>query len=286
MKRRLEESTVLISGLGLMGGSLGLALGGKAGEVVGVDPDPRAREMAVAMGAVSCAQAPESAEGPTGRADLVVLAAPLAAIGESLAALLPHLRRDAVITDVGSVKAPLIRELWEIIPCGMVYVPGHPMAGSEEMGIDGAKKGMFVGANWIVVGRGDPLVNEMIRATGATPVRMDEELHDELAAHTSHLPLMMACATAETSCRAHDSYPEDFRRLMAGGFRDTTRVAAGSPAMGADICIYNRQQLLPLLDGAIDSLSHMRELVAAGDRGELAALMSKIREDLLKARGY
>ncbi|MFO7941933.1 MAG: prephenate dehydrogenase/arogenate dehydrogenase family protein [Bacillota bacterium] len=286
MKRRLEETSVLICGLGLMGGSLGLALGGKAGEVMGVDVDARAREMAVATGAVSCARSPEEAEKLARRAGLVVLATPLGAIGDALKGLLPHLSRDAVITDVGSVKGPLIGELWEIIPCGMVYVPGHPIAGSEEMGIDGARGHMFEGATWIVVGRGDPLVSEMIRSTGAVEVGMDEETHDELAAHTSHLPLVMASATAEWSCRAHRRNPEDFRLLAGGGFRDTTRVAAGSPAMGADICIYNRQRLLPLIDGVIDSLCRTRELIAAGERGELVSRLSKIREELLKARGY
>jgi len=279
----LDDARILIIGLGLMGGSLGLALRGRAGQVAGIDPDMPTREEALAVGAVDVAYAPGDADAAA-TADLLVLATPLGAMSSALRAVVPHLPGDAVVTDLGSVKGPIAREIARILPREVCYVPGHPMAGSEVAGIGGARADLYTGAHWILCGPSHPLVDEMVAATGATASSMDAERHDRIVAHTSHLPLVMAVTAASVGLRAFGDDPDGFLRLRAGGFRDTTRVAAGAPRMGADICTYNREELLPLVDGAIADLVRLREWIAEDDGGELTTFMSNVRETLLKAR--
>ena len=285
MSIRLRDARILISGLGLMGGSLGLALAGSAGEIVGVDPDGEARRLAVELGAVNATAAGGEISSAAAGAHLVVLAVPLGAMADALAALSPHLAPGTVVTDLGSVKVPLVRELLPLVPPDVAYVPGHPMAGSEVAGMPGARADLFEGANWILTGETHPLVERVIEVAGAQMIRMDAARHDRIVAHTSHLPLMMAAAAAEAALAAHEEDPEAFSLLAAGGFRDTTRVAAGSVPMGVDMCMYNARELDAPLRAAIRALEELHETISRGERGELMARMSKIREALLKARG-
>jgi len=264
---------------------LALALAGQVGEITGVDPDPRAREEALERGMVSRAAAPAEAGPLIEAADLVVLATPLGQMAGALEGIASYLRPGAVLTDIGSAKASLMAELQPLVPKGVTYVPGHPIAGSDDAGIAGARGDMYRGAIWAVIGSSHPLVHAMIEAVGARVLMVSAEDHDATVSHTSHLPYLMAAATARVSCRRAQVDQSTFRLLAGGGFLDTTRVAGSSAAMGADMCLYNRDNLLPALEEAQAVLKELTSLLRREDRQGLQRYLEEIRRELAAVRG-
>ena len=261
--------TIAIVGLGLMGGSLGLALreGGIGRAITGYDALPGRAERAHALGAITAAA--ESPAAAVAGADLVVLAAPVLALRELLRAIAPHLAPRAVITDLGSAKAAVVRWARETLPDPSRFVAGHPMAGKERSGIEAADAGLFAGAVWCLTPdektAPDALarLRALVAALGAHPLVLDPAAHDEAVAGASHLPLLAASALVLAVSTPPD-WP-DVARLAAGGFRDTTRVASGDPRMARDIALSNREPLLRRLDAYIAALQALRAQVAASD---------------------
>ncbi|MDR5694254.1 MAG: prephenate dehydrogenase [Armatimonadota bacterium] len=261
MERRPVVGTVAIVGVGLIGGSMGMALlrHGVAAEVVGVDRDPEVVSTAIRRGAVH--------HGGTelrlvGGADLVVVAVPVGAIPETVAALAPFMRADAIVTDVGSVKEPIVRAIEERFP-SLRYVGGHPMAGSEGWGIEQADASLLDSRPFLLTRtertKEDILemVAAVVRGIGMKPVVLSPREHDALVARVSHLPYVVAVALVEAALRGDT--------LVAGpGFRDATRVAASPPAMWEEICRMNREELLE----AIAEFERALERVRAGILGE------------------
>lgn len=282
---KLREATVFIAGLGLMGGSLGLVTRGCAAEVIGMDPDSDARAEAELRGAVGEAVGPEEAIEAASSCDLMVLATPLGRMGEVLRLAGPGLRPGTVLTDLGSVKGPLVDELDPLVPPGVLYIPGHPMAGSEEQGMGGAREDLYRGAVWMLASEPPGLLCELIAESGAEIRLMSPAEHDRIVAHTSHLPYLMAAATAAAACEGARDDLEGFRALTAGGFGDTTRVAAGSVHMGADMCLYNAEELLPVLERATGALSDLVAALRCGDRTGLGDHLYSTQQQLLKVRG-
>lgn len=273
--RRLPEARVVIAGLGLMGGSLGLALRDRTGELIGIDPDPRARVTALQRGAVGRALAPREAGPFAADAHLVVLAVPVGEMASVTALLGPHLGTGTVITDIGGTKSALMREVQALVPPDVTYIPGHPMAGSEGTGIDGARGDLFRGSTWVLTRQAPPLLLELIGAVGAEPVLMSADEHDRIVARTSHLPYLVAHAAAAAARRAHED-DAALDLLAAGGFFDTTRVAAGSSLMGADMCLYNAENLLSALDDAVEVLEELGELIRRGEREGLRVKLEEV----------
>lgn len=247
--------TVCIVGLGLIGGSLGMALRSKGAvsRVVGVDIDQRIVEVAVQKGAIDEA-APDLA-GACREADLVVIATPVRLIPGLIREILPYLSPGAVITDVGSTKAYVYQALTAMRSKGpaVAFVGGHPMAGSERAGIEAARENLFEGANYVLcppVALGEPptsekglqLLRELVRAVGANPVVMDPGEHDRVVSLTSHLPYVAAVGVAAAARAASTKLPL-LTTLMAGGFRDTTRVASGNPTMSRDMLLTDMENL-------------------------------------------
>lgn len=268
---------VAILGLGLIGGSLGLAIRAArlARVVAGYDAAPGVAERARERGAVDLACA--TLADAVAQADMVVIATPTRAAEETLRSVASHLAPFAVVTDVCSVKTPLVRLAPNALRQSERFVGGHPMAGSERAGIEAASADLFRGARWVLTPTAqtapDALsrVRSLVHALGAAPLEMDAEAHDWAVAGISHLPLTVAVALTRTLAHGPD-WPVA-AALAAGGYRDTTRVAAGDPVMGRDILLANREALLARLDAFSATLATLRDTIARGDTAEIEAIL-------------
>lgn len=241
-----QFETVAIVGMGLMGGSLGQALRQRhmAGRVIALVR----RESAIQE--VAAAEAADVATldwGAVRDADLVVLTPPILSTAPVVAKLAPHLRAGALVTDVGSTKALVMEQIPPLLPDGVGFIGGHPMAGSERSGIGAARPDLFEGATWVLTrgqGSGEEHWRRLwawVEQIGAEPVEMEAKLHDAVAARISHLPHVVAAALA--SAGAQGAEREWLSLMLAGGFRDTTRIAGSSPQMWRDISLANRDSL-------------------------------------------
>jgi len=258
-----------IIGLGLMGGSLGLALRGAkipGLEVVGYDVEPEVRGKARRLGAVD-REASSPAEAVRG-AGLVVLATPIMALPQVMEDIAPHLAEGAVVTDTASTKAVVMEWARRLLPQGVSFVGGHPMAGKETQGIDHAQGDLFRERAYCICPAPEArpaavaLVVAMARAVGARPLFIDPQEHDAYVAAVSHVPLLASVALFRMA-RESPAWP-DMAPLAASGFRDVTRLASGDPHMSHDICLTNREAILHWLDRLREELARLRELVAAG----------------------
>lgn len=260
---------VAILGLGLLGGSLGLALRsqGVADRVAGYDIAAGVVDRARARGAVD--EAFTSLEDAVAGADLIVLAVPVLAERDLLRALAPHLAPHTLVTDLGSAKAAVVAWAADSLPDPSRFIGGHPMAGSERSGIDAADAMLFHGAVWCLTPTAQThpeatsKLTEMIHRLDATPQVLAPDRHDWLVAGASHLPLVAAATLVRTLGASADW--DALGRLAAGGFRDTTRVASGDPTMARDICLSNGPFLFAWLDAYIAELARLRDRIGAGD---------------------
>ena len=261
---------IAIIGLGLIGGSLGLAIKGarlEKVEVVGYDREWGVSPRAKRLGAIDrVAREPRSAAS---EAALVVIATPISAIREVMEEVAPVLMEGCVVTDTGSTKADVMRWAEETLPEHVHFVGGHPMAGKEQSGIQAADARLFADAAYCVV----PQVNASERAinavlglvgvAGARAVFIDAEEHDSYVAAVSHLPIVLSAALFSLT---HESQAwPDMAELAGSGFRDLTRLASGDPNMSHDICITNRERVLHWVDRMIGELAHYRELIQDKD---------------------
>ena len=255
-------------GTGLVGGSIGLALRRAGWHVTGADHDTARAERALALGALD-------AVGSDPAASITFVATPVRAIADVARKALSE--GIGVVTDVGSVKASVVDAVAD-----ERFVGGHPMAGSEQEGVDGADADLFEGAVWVLTptaGTDDTAyatVRNAVTELGADVVSLSPEHHDALVAVVSHVPHL----TAATLMGLADSRATEHRallRLAAGGFRDMTRIAAGHPGIWPDICAENRSAIVEVLDGLVDSLRSIRDVVAAEDRDGLLRILDQAR---------
>ncbi|HOV78638.1 MAG TPA: prephenate dehydrogenase [Bacillota bacterium] len=260
---------VSIIGVGLIGGSIGMALDmrGLAGEIVGTGSRAENLRLAAELGAVHTYTGSLS-EGVAG-ADLVVIATPVSVTMQVLKQVLSHLAPGTVVTDVGSTKAGIVFEASKVMPPGRIFVGGHPMAGSEQIGVRGADPYLFENAFYVVTplpdtaAKGLETVEKLAEGIGARVVLMDPVLHDLAVAAVSHLPHLLAAALVNTVARMPDS--EQILPLAAGGFRDVTRIAAGNPSMWRDIFAANREQVLQVLAHFRTGLDRLEKLISSGN---------------------
>lgn len=256
-----------VVGTGLIGGSIGLALRQRGWHVTGSDRDSARAARALELGALDAVGTDESAE-------ITFIATPVGAVPEAAAAALAS---GGIVTDVGSVKAPIVAAV-----DNPRFIGGHPMAGSEQEGVDGADPDLFRGAVWVLTptaATGDEAltrVGGLIRDLGADIVALAPEHHDALVAVVSHVPHL----TAASLMHLADQRATEHRallRLAAGGFRDMTRIAAGHPGIWPDICAENRDAIVEVLDSLVDSLGAIRDVVARDDRAELLKVLERAR---------
>ncbi|MFQ5487503.1 MAG: prephenate dehydrogenase [Gammaproteobacteria bacterium] len=280
MKPHIKRLTII--GVGLIGGSLARAVrcAGVCGEIVGCGRSRENLQQALELGVI------DRMEQDPGRAvqgaDLVVVAVPLGAMETVLAQIAPHLAADTVVTDVGSAKASVAaaarRALGERVSR---FVPGHPIAGTEQSGVGASFAELFEGRCVILT----PLpesdmqavaqVESLWRSCGARVVAMDIAHHDAVLAATSHLPHLLAYALVDTLAQMDDS--EEIFRYAAGGFRDFTRIASSDPVMWRDICLANRAAIVHMLERFAKDLEALTESVRQGDGEQLLALFSRAK---------
>lgn len=264
--------SVALIGVGLMGGSLGLALRERAGvaEVRGVDPDPAALDTALAMGAIT--HAASTVEEAVDGATAAFIAAPVAALPGAARAALAAAGDDCLVSDLGSVKADVLGRLGPDERSR--FIGGHPVAGGERTGVAFARAGLFEGATWFLTpGReARPELFErlhaLVVALGARPVAIDVEVHDRLMALVSHLPHLIAAALLN---QAAVTSPGGREALRSSGpsFVDLTRVAGANPPLWTDILLANRGAVLEAIEGHVEQMTDMADALRAGDRDAL-----------------
>jgi prephenate dehydrogenase len=270
---------VALVGTGLIGGSIGLALTRAGVEVRAFDADQDQAAIAVSMGAV--ADVAGSIEAVVRGADIVIVATPVGLVAELVIEALDA--GAAVVTDVGSVKAPILREVEHARPdLAGRFVGGHPMAGSEQDGLAGAEVDLFAGATWVLTPTGrtetaaHTAVRSLVAELGAEIVEVTPEHHDALVAVVSHVPQLAATTLMDVAATTGEEHAI-LLRLAAGGFRDMTRIAAGHPGIWPDICIANRDAIVAGLDDYLRALAVVRGFVAAGDAEALLRVLERAR---------
>ncbi|MEJ7764640.1 MAG: prephenate dehydrogenase/arogenate dehydrogenase family protein [Acidimicrobiales bacterium] len=260
-----------VVGCGLIGASIAHGLRAAGWHVTGDDADPARADRALAVGALD-------AIGVDPGAEITFLSTPVNALPEVAGAVLAATAGcGGVVTDVGSVKRSVVEAVAD-----PRFVGGHPMAGSEQEGLEGAHAGMFVGATWVLTPTDSTdtgafaLVRSVVASLGADVVAVSPDRHDELVALVSHVPHLTAAALMGMASQAATEHAT-LLRLAAGGFRDMTRIAAGHPGIWLDICTENRTAILATLDQLGTALAGLRAVVADGDRDGLLAALETAR---------
>ncbi len=270
---------VALIGTGLIGGSIGLALSRAGMDVRGFDADPKRAAGALSIGAV--AEVADSIDAVVQGADIAIVATPVSQVAALVVAALDA--GAAVVTDVGSVKGPILRAVQQSRPeLASRFVGGHPMAGSEQDGLDGADVDLFEGATWVLTPAPwtDPgahtAVRSMVSELGAEIIEVTPEHHDAIVAVVSHVPQLAATTLMDVATTTGEEQAI-LLRLAAGGFRDMTRIAAGDPGIWPDICLANRDAIVGALDEYLRALAVVRGLVAAGDGDALLQVLERAR---------
>ncbi len=272
-----------IIGVGLIGGSLARAArrAGACREIVGGGRDGAQLARAVELGVIDryttdLAQA-------VAAADMVVLAVPLGAMESVMRAVAESLRPDAIVTDVGSAKGSVVAAAErEFGAMPRRFVPGHPIAGTEQSGVEASFADLFAQRRVILT----PLpitereavnsVRRLWQQAGAEVVEMSVAHHDEVLAATSHLPHMLAYALVDTLARMQEK--AEIFRYAAGGFHDFTRIASSDPAIWRDICLANRAPLVAVLDRYQHDLTALRDAIAAADGERILHVFSRAKK--------
>jgi prephenate dehydrogenase len=274
---------ITLVGVGLLGGSIGMAARQRrlASRVVGYVRRPASVQECEAAGA--CDKAELDIEAAVRGADLIVFCTPLAQMRELAERMRPAVKRDAVVTDVGSVKGSVVAELEPVFAeLGAQFIGSHPMAGAEKTGVGAASADLFQKAVCVVTptpnSNADAVqrVEEFWHNIGGLPIRMTPEMHDDLVSRSSHLPHVVASELANYVLSP--VHPKEQSLLCANGFRDTTRIAAGSPEMWRDICLSNRVNLARVLGVFIEDLQEFRIALDHGDTKAIEEFFTKAKE--------
>ncbi|SEI65166.1 3-phosphoshikimate 1-carboxyvinyltransferase [Allopseudospirillum japonicum] len=281
----MNINRLLIIGLGLIGGSVALALkqAGSCQRVLGYDIKPDEVEAGLALGVIDEGSADTSVLPELVRAaDIILIAVPVVRIQQVFAQIKPHVSAHTLITDVGSCKSSVYDAacaVWEVYPANLVL--GHPIAGSEKSGVRAAKADLFDRHKVILTPvDANPRtaieqITELWAACGAQVLCMQVKRHDEVLARTSHLPHLLAFSLVDTLARQDTSL--DIFRYAAGGFRDFTRIAASDPQMWHDIFLANRDATLEALDEFTQGVAQLRTAVAQADSTALLSVFTRAK---------
>ncbi len=248
-----QIKTVAIIGVGLIGGSLGLALkkSRAVGKVIGIGRHPEKLKKAKQLKAID--EFTTDFQGGVKDADLVVICTPVGLIAPTIKRILPALKKGCIVTDVGSVKAPVVEMAEKILRTKRInFIGGHPMAGSEQAGIRYAQSSLFRNAAWILTPGSHTslkelaLLHHLLSLTGAKVILLDPKKHDHIVSVTSHLPHLLATSLVNYLA-AQNRRNKNTINLTAGGFRDMTRIVSSSPGIWADIALMNKQEIIKAL---------------------------------------
>ncbi len=273
---------LLVVGLGLIGGSfaLGLKQRGGCGTVVGYDLNRDELMEGLRLGVID--EAADDLQQAVEQADVVMLAVPVKVMERLMAEISPWLRPETILTDVGSAKGNVIKAAQQVF--GRVpemFVPGHPIAGSEKSGVAAAKSNLFENHKVILAPLAETnrsalkVVHQLWEILGSEVHHMDVKRHDEVLAATSHLPHLLAFSLVDTL--ANDSENRDIFRYAAGGFRDFTRIAASDPMMWHDVFLANRDATLKVLDEFTDGVARLRQAIDQSDGQTLLGVFTRAK---------
>jgi len=283
---------IAIVGLGLIGGSIGLALK-RAGisdlRVIGIPRREETLKQALAMGAID--------EGTTDHikgvvdADMIFICTPVNLILPVIREMAPSLKKGAIVTDVGSSKYEIVSQAEKLMPKGVYFVGGHPMAGKETTKLEAAEAELFKAKKWILTNTSktsQKAVDKVAQVVGwlgglhldvarCKVVGMDPKTHDLAVAAVSHMPLAVAAALVNTV--AGQEQKELMVKCAASGFRDTTRIASGDPILGVDMFTTNKKAVLKMISAFKKSLSNLENLIKEGNS-------ENIREEMERAKSF
>jgi len=274
---------VLLVGVGMIGGSLTLALKKRnlVGHVIGVGRSRGNLVRAIGLGAID--EIAGSITEAAAEADLIVLATPVGAMADILSEIDQVIKPTAVVTDVGSVKHGVVGEAREKLETSLSqFVPAHPVAGKENSGVGAADADLYIDHKVAITPlvetseKAKEIVELMWQAVGADVVFMGVEEHDRVLAMTSHLPHVLAYVMVNLFSSAEDS--EKCYQMAAGGFYDFTRIASSDPVMWRDICKMNRRQLLEHIKGYQNKLTHISSMIESGNESALETFFTDAKE--------
>ncbi|MEW6402868.1 MAG: prephenate dehydrogenase [Chloroflexota bacterium] len=286
----LRNSTVAVFGLGLMGGSMALALKGHCSRLIGFDPHLPTLELALSKGIIDSAEAfpPRPSGAPYGddkgpgcraepveavRADLIILAAPVTAIVNLIQQLPSLMPNPCILMDLGSTKREIV-EAMSALPERFDPVGGHPICGKEKLGLEHAEADLFRDAPFVVTPlkrtsqRAKAAIDQIISAIGSHPIEMTAEDHDRILATTSHLPFLLSSALAHST-------PSKFASLVGSGFRSASRLAGTPSHMMMGVVQSNRENILNSIQTFRNSLNQMESALQNEDFAQLETLLTQ-----------
>jgi prephenate dehydrogenase len=282
---------IAIIGLGLIGGSIGLALkqaSWRGAEIIGYARRRETGSLALKSGAVDKVES--NLRNVVKGADIVIIAAPVLTIKDIFEQIAPELSDDSIVTDTASTKMQVMQWAVKKLPSRISFVGGHPMAGKEISGIRAANADLFHNCIYCLT----PLpktkpaavrtVKDMVKKLGAVPIVIGAEEHDRLVAGVSHLPLLLSVALVSATTK-NPSW-QQMSRLAASGYRDLTRLASGNPEVNAHICLSNQAAIVSWIDAFIDELQRLRTLIADGsdEIEKVLAVANEARRKWLERR--
>jgi cyclohexadieny/prephenate dehydrogenase len=282
MRRGSVMERVAIIGLGLLGGSIGLAVKDHAPglKTAGYDHDAGARDIASERGLVD--QVCDSAADAVRDADLVIFCVPVGKMREAASAIAGMLKPDAIISDVGSSKQSVLADLQAELPDHTI-IPAHPVAGTEQSGPKAGFSSLFEG-RWCIITPPDNAAPEQVEAVkgfwqslGAKTDIMEAEHHDLVLAVTSHIPHLIAFTIVGTASDLEDVTRSEVIKYSAGGFRDFTRIAASDPTMWRDVFLNNKGAVLEMLGRFTEDLTALQRAIRSGDGETLFDLFERTR---------
>ena len=275
---------VALIGIGLIGSSLAHVMRRKnlAGEITGYARSDRTRDKALELGLVD--KVFETAAEAVAGADLVILCSPVGTYGALAEEIAPVLKPGAILTDVGSVKGAVVRDVLPHVPQAVHFIPGHPIAGTEQSGPESGFAELFIN-RWCIItplpGADAEAVERLAtfwRACGSNVETMTPEHHDLVLAITSHLPHLIAYNIVSTAADLEEVTSSEVIKYSAGGFRDFTRIAASDPTMWRDVFLNNKDAVLEMLGRFSEDLSALQRAIRWGDGDTLFDVFTRSRQ--------
>lgn len=269
---------VAIIGLGLIGGSIAMALKNSGYYVIGIPHRKETLKKAEKAKAIDYGSLNLRAASD---ADFIFICTPINLILPKLKEILPVLKQGAIITDVGSTKQVIVESVEKFMPGDIFFVGGHPMAGKEKVKFEESEPGLFRDKVWILTQTKKTnksavfALEELVKIMGAKPVKMDPKVHDTVVAGISHMPLAVAAAlvnaVAETKERDY------MAKVASTGFRDTTRIASGDPVLGVDMFFTNKKAVLAMIEAFKKSLAKIEKVIKSGNSRAIASELEKAK---------
>ena len=274
---------IAIIGMGLIGASIARASrrAGLATVMAGYDADPAAMADVAALALVD--NVADSAAAAVADADLVIIAVPVGAVGAVAETIIPHMKPGAVLTDTGSTKRSVLHDVAPHLNETIIWLPSHPLAGTEHSGPQAGIAHLFDGRYWIVLPLDAPEsalleFESFVTGLGSVVERMTPDYHDKVLALTSHLPHLIAYTIVGTAVDLEQQLKNDVIRFSASGFRDFTRIAASDPVMWRDVFLNNDEAVLEMLQRFSEDLSYLQRAIRWQEGDKLEDLFSRTRE--------